>query len=1229
MQRCPFLAVLWLFASMAASVPVAPEARPDPATVGRLLLAHWPFDEDGGTVAADIGGNGRSIQIELGAGAAGRRVPGVFGAALRLSGRHRLWVAGGLGMEALQRITLSAWVQPTAFDRYNEIFRKEDGEKRVLFSFQENGTILSLGLNVDGYVECDAPIDPEQVLDGRWHHCAATFDGCWMRVYLDGREIRALEREGRLAAGGGAPGCLGSMNGSECFQGALDDARLYGEALTAAEVGGLFASGQPALERFERELEERLAGLLDPGPTFAETIARTRARLAGLSEGPDAQTVGALVRRVKGLHPREFDEFSRLRGPSVADLFETRDAGIVAREGARVRELLVEYRPLTKEQWGRQTPEALRAWKDIEAIERELAALEAQGDAAACSPAWIEVLIAAGRRIQFRPQAQEAVAPYVRPRTPAARTLTEAEARAALERDWLHQAGGAPAPERIREEIAWTRQLAQRFAAGDECAEGSDLDDPSDRPNPADRSIPWGRFVKSCLNALSELERRAMALRAPDRGLYFEVRELKRGLMFRNPAVDFDRVLFVDMPFPEGSEWQHETRHRLGYMAVPGGRLLVLEGLGPGGRLRQLMPQAPLHGSFWRPDLSWDGSRVLFCYKPHNEKSFHLYEIGIDGLGLRQLTDGPYDDLDPIYLPDERRVIFATTRGHTYVRCMPPTSAFVLARCDLDGGNMYLISANNEPDYLPSVLADGRLVYTRWEYTDKPLWRAQKLWTVHPDGTQASTLWGNQSVWPDLVKDARGIPGSARVMVTGSAHHNWFAGSVGIIDPNAGLNFPDGLTKVTADAPWPECGNGPVDPVESPQYHSSGEYAAYYSPYPLSERDFLVSANRAGKFVLYLMDVDGNRELIYEGAHHVLHALPLRPRLRAPVLEDAVVWPLAGREDSPQPGVFYSRDVYAGAPEVLRGRARFLRVLSIDHKTYTYWHKRPYLSTGPVVSGVQSDGVKRLLGTVPIEDDGSVLFEAPAGIPLHFQLLDADQCALHTMRSFANLMPGERRGCLGCHERHSRAPSVSAAYRRPASLPRTITPPPWSDTTVSYARYVRPILDRYCVECHSGEGAGRQTLDLTARPGFLGFDEAYWVLTGRPSWGAPYSAPEPRPPGWGIADMLMVEAFGTTDPAGYRTPAPMSGLSSRSRLIELVSHGGHHDTVIDPLSRLRLIVWVDAICPYLGDEEIRDIPDPEFQGIDWLAVRPRIRTAPRIARPGPVNESAAAVAPGF
>ncbi len=160
-----------------------------------------------------------------------------------------------------------------------------------------------------------------------------------------------------------------------------------------------------------------------------------------------------------------------------------------------------------------------------------------------------------------------------------------------------------------------------------------------------------------------------------DQQLYFRLRHLKRQIMFRNPLLDFDSVLFIDQPFPQGSEWNHQTRHRLGYMAVPGGRLLVLKGLEPGGQLRQLAPQGPLHGSFWRPDLSFEADRVLFCFKPHNEKSFHLYEVGIDGTGLRQLTDGPYDDLDPIYLPDDRASSSLSPRGATPMcdACLPPT----------------------------------------------------------------------------------------------------------------------------------------------------------------------------------------------------------------------------------------------------------------------------------------------------------------------------------------------------------------------------------------------------------------------------------------------------------------------------------------------------------------------------------------------------------------------------
>jgi len=217
------------------------------------------------------------------------------------------------------------------------------------------------------------------------------------------------------------------------------------------------------------------------------------------------------------------------------------------------------------------------------------------------------------------------------------------------------------------------------------------------------------------------------------------------------------------------------------------------------------------------------------------------------------------------------------------------------------------------------------------------------------------------------------------------------------------------------------------------------------------------------------------------------------------------------------------------------------------------------------------------------------------------------------------VMPGEYRGCLGCHESHSRAPlsgHSGLALCRPA---HDITPPPWGEDTVSYPRYVRPVLDAYCSKCHEGNSEGRKVLDLTPRPGFLEFDESYAILTGRPSWARPYQAPAKPEPGLGIAGMLMVEAYRTTDPRAYRTPPPMTSLSYRSRLIELCSSGKHYDVKVDPVSLQRLMAWVDAMCPYQGDEELRQIEDPVFQGVDWLAIRPRIKTAPTIVRPGPVD----------
>ncbi len=1158
-------------------------------------IAHWSFDQSQGEQWPDQ--SGREHDATAGKTTALQPSVGLLQGGVQFKGKHRLATPSHQDFSDLDQVTFSAWVRPDKFDRYNEIFRKEDGTNRLLFAFQENGSILSLGLNIGGYIECDAPIDPALLLDGLWHHCAATFDGQTMRVYLDGLEVDTLDRPGTITSGGAALAYIGSSNGGECFQGAMDDLRIYATALDADQIGQLYAPGRQAqLERI-REQEKALARIYVSKDTFSESLVAARRRFASEKVTLEPALAAAMARRVAADFPEEVRRLASYTGLSPWTYVQGNDEQVHHQPLERLVALMTEYRPLTEDQRNRMTDAERERWSEVDRFEAEAKELLASGTDATHSPRWLDLMLDTGSRVDFRPVEREAVAPYMTPNTPPTRTLTTTEADELLRGDWLHQADGHPSAERIRQEITWTRSLAARIAA--ECP----------------GRVDFGEQLKT----LASLQQQAEELQGENVALYVAVRQVKRSIMLANPVLDFNRILMVDMPFPHGNEWRHETRHRLGYMAVPGGKLVVLEGLGPDGKVRQLMPQEPLHGSFWRPDVSYDADKVLFCFKPHNEKAFHLYEINVDGTGLTQLTDGIYDDFDPIYLPDDEHILFSTTRGHTYVRCMPPTSAFVLARANRDGSDIYLTSRNNEPDYLPSVMEDGRIIYTRWEYTDKPLWRAQGLWTVNPDGTSVATFWGNQSVWPDLLKDARSIPGSRRVMFTGSAHHNWFAGSVGIIDPDGGHNFPNGLTKVTADTPWPESGNGPVDPIESPDYHASGQYAGYYSPYPLSEHDFLVSAERAGKFVLYLMDTDGNRELIYEGANQIFHAIPLRPRMRPPVVADRVAWPEPENAPSKQEGFLYSGNVLHGASQALQGKVRYLRVLNIEPKTYTYWNKRPYLSTGPVVSAVQSEGVKRVLGTVPVEADGSVNFRVPVGQALHFQLLDDQYRALQTMRSFTGVMPGERRGCLGCHELHSTTPDLPMASMALSKEPRAIEPPPWDDDTVSFDRYVRPTLDRYCGECHQGEGEGRKGLDVTPRTGFPFFDEPYMIRTGRPRWGKAHQQPEDPQPGHGIANMLMVEGYDQRDPAAYQTPEPMQQLSYKSKLIEIASSGEHHDVRVDPISLRRLIVWVDAMCPYRGAEEVRAIEDPNFQGIDWISVRPRIKTAPRISRPGPVD----------
>ena len=298
-------------------------------------------------------------------------------------------------------------------------------------------------------------------------------------------------------------------------------------------------------------------------------------------------------------------------------------------------------------------------------------------------------------------------------------------------------------------------------------------------------------------------------------------------------------------------------------------------------------------------------------------------------------------------------------------------------------------------------------------------------------------------------------------------------------------------------------------------------------------------------------------------------------------------------------------------PDLPRGLVKYLRVLQLDYKTYSTWNKT-YRHSGPPVSIVQEEGVKRILSEVPVEADGSVHFKAPAGRTLYFQLLDADRRCVQTMRSFTGLMPGEVRGCVGCHEMHATAPPSrqGIALQRP---PTELSPPPWGSESISYERFVQPVLDRYCVKCHDGTSEGSEEPHLALRPGHSVFKEPYLTLVGSAGWGNP--VPGGRP-GYGIAGAIPVESrYGQNDPEALTTLRPMQYLSYRSRLIELASKGAHYDVEVDPISLHRLIAWVDACCPYMGEEEVRALGDPDFPGIERLPIRPRVTSAPVIDRP--------------
>ena len=732
------------------------------------------------------------------------------------------------------------------------------------------------------------------------------------------------------------------------------------------------------------------------------------------------------------------------------------------------------------------------------------------------------------------------------------------------------------------------------------------------------------------------------------KNFYYEVRTFKRHLILSDKDIDFTSVICIDNPYAKAPEATHEIRTRTENSAVYGGKLLLLNKLDPSTTVKQLAPQKGVLGSFWRPDVSFDGTKILYSMKDSTRKGYNIYEINAEGENYRQITNSDYNDLDPIYAPDGN-MIFTTSRCNHYLRCgNAGYRMFILARADMNGENIYFISSNIEADFTPTFLPDGRILYTRWEYIDKSVLRIQSLWTVNPDGTNPQTYWGNQSRWPDMLMNARPIPNTDKVVFNGSGHHDIYGGPLGLVSYNEGTNYPNGLYNLTNHIPWVEVGSGPEDYFHNNKFSVPKCYMAFQTPYPISENYMLVSARKGSNFNtlqdpnlpnfdLYLMDFDGNMELIYRGENNIFYGQPLRKREIPMNIPSSVKWPgkMKHANQKVEWGTLYSANIYkdSGIPI---GMVKFLRILEVEPLTYSDGcrtqdaEKSTFIKNGAipanyhygygetVTSLLMDDATKRIWGTIPVEKDGSVNFKVPPVKGLYFQLLDKNGLALQTMRSSTHVMPGEVRGCYGCHETKVQTPQNNI---RPIALkrkPSMITPPSWGDSTISFSRFVQPIVDKHCISCHSGSEA-KGNFDFSHK--VVPNSKITWPYVKLVFGNNPSSIDD-----WvkkSIAGPIIPYHIYANKNVKYPTHEtvipPMTALSYRSKLIKIATSGEHHNVKVSDEEKDKLVAWIDALCPILGLEEIMaqdNMPEKEFMNSSnyntGLSFPAKMRTAPYI-----------------
>ncbi len=475
------------------------------------------------------------------------------------------------------------------------------------------------------------------------------------------------------------------------------------------------------------------------------------------------------------------------------------------------------------------------------------------------------------------------------------------------------------------------------------------------------------------------------------------------------------------------------------------------------------------NGSIRDPQVHYDGKRIIFAYRRGGSEHFRLYEIKIDGSGLRQVTpDSPYDDIEPAYLPDGG-IVFCSSRCKRWVNCWL-TQVAVLYRCEADGSDLRPISANIEHDNTPWPLPDGRLIYTRWEYVDRSQVHYHHLWTANPDGSAQMVYYGNMNPGIVMIDAKPIIPGpgappartNSIVSLFSPGHgRREHAGPICVVDPDAG---PDdrGFARIISGG------------------------SNFRDPWAFSEHLFLAARGRQ----ILLLDDRGRFRVLYQSDKTEVHEP--RPLMRRP--REKV---LVQRVDTTQAnGKLMVADVTVGRnmAGVKPGEIKKLLILETLPKPINYTGGMDPLSYGGTFT------LERILGTVPVEKDGSAYFEVPAMRSVFFVALDDNDLPVKRMQSFLTVQPGETLSCVGCHENRQEVPVPNRllAVRKPAS---SITPIAGVPDVLDFPRDIQPILDKHCVSCHdyrkTSKGGPRSGgVILTGDRGPM-FSHSYITLTVR------------------------------------------------------------------------------------------------------------------------------------